>query len=199
VLTDSELAAIWNACDDGSEHSRIIRLLILLGARRGEIGGMAWSELDLEGPQPSWTLAASRSKNKRQHVLPLMPMALNIIRSIPRQASRDQLFGSRCVDGFTTWVREKRRLDERAGVSAWTVHDVRRSVATKMADIGIQPHIIEQVLNHQSGHKGGVAGIYNRSSYEREVRQALALWEDHLRTLLDGTPRKVIPLPHVAS
>jgi hypothetical protein len=68
-----------------------------------------------------------------------------------------------------------------------------------MADVGIQPHIIEQVLNHQSGHKGGVAGIYNRSRYEREVRAALALWHDRLRTLLNGSERKVIPMPTMAS
>jgi hypothetical protein len=62
-----------------------------------------------------------------------------------------------------------------------------------MADIGIQPHIIEQILNHQSGHKRGPAGIYNRSSYEREVRAALALWADHVRTLVEGGGRKIIP------
>ena len=63
-----------------------------------------------------------------------------------------------------------------------------------MADIGIAPHIVEQILNHQSGHRAGVAGTYNRSSYEREVRAALALWSDHVRTLVEGGERKVIPL-----
>jgi hypothetical protein len=64
----------------------------------------------------------------------------------------------------------------------------------------VQPHIIEQILNHQSGYKAGPAGIYNRSSYEREVRAALALWADHVRTLVDGGERKVIPYaPQTAS
>jgi integrase len=199
VLADDELAKIWNACDDDSEHSKIIRLLICLAGRRGEVGGMAWSELDLEGPQPSWTLAASRSKSKRPHPLPLMPMALAIIESVPRMASRDQLFGLRGPSGFTTWVREKARLDQRSGVSGWTTHDIRRSVATKLADIGVMPHLIEEILNHRSGHRRGVAGVYNRSSYEREVRAALALWEDHLRTLIEGGERKVLPLRPQAS
>jgi integrase len=122
-----------------------------------------------------------------------MPMMRDIIASVPRLVSRDQLFGLR-GDGFTGWVKGKHALDERSGVTAWTVHDIRRSAATRMADLGVQPHIIEQILNHQSGHKAGPAGIYNRSSYEREVRAALALWEDHIRTLVGGGERKVLPL-----
>jgi hypothetical protein len=80
-------------------------------------------------------------------------------------------------------------------VKPWRFHDLRRSVATGMADIGIAPHIIEAALNHISGHKAGVAGIYNRSSYEREVRNALAQWADHVRTLVEGGERKVVAFP----
>ena len=84
-------------------------------------------------------------------------------------AGRDQLFGQR-ANGFTGWSRGKAVLDARSRVKNWTTHDIRRSVATRMADLGILPHMIEQILNHQSGHKRGPAGIYNRCSYEREVR-----------------------------
>jgi hypothetical protein len=101
--------------------------------------------------------------------------------------------------GFTNWVLPKPGLDERSGVSNYSLHDLRRSVATGMADIGIQPHIIEQILNHQSGHKRGPAGIYNRSSYEREVRAALAQWEDHVRTLTEGGARKLLNFPPQAT
>jgi integrase len=194
VLTPNELVAIWNVCGGDDHFGKIIRLLILLGARRQEIGGIAGSELDLESPEPSWTLPAARSKNKRPHKLPLMPMALAIIRSVPRLVSRDRLFGSSAARGFTAWAKSKAALDRRSGVAGWTIHDVRRSIATMMADIGIAPHVIEQILNHQSGHKSGVAGVYNRSRYEREVRAALALWEDHIRTLVDGGERKVVPI-----
>ena len=192
VLSGDELAAIWNACGD-DHYGKIVRLLICLGARRQEIGGIAWPELDLDSPQPSWTLPAARSKNGKAHTLPLMPMALDVIKGVPRLASRDQLFGFRSNDGFTDWDGRKEALDERSGVSAWTLHDIRRSVATRMADIGAQPHIIETILGHVGGHKGGVAGIYNRSSYTREVRNALALWEDHLRTVVTGGERVVVP------
>ena len=192
VLSGDELAAIWNACGD-DHYGKIVRLLICLGARRQEIGGIAWPELDLDSPQPSWTLPAARSKNGKAHTLPLMPMALAIIRSVPRLVSRDLLFGTSADYGFSSWHKGKAALDGSANVSDWVVHDLRRSVATGLADIGVAPHIIEAILNHQSGHKAGPAGIYNRSSYEREVRNALALWEDHVRTIVEGGERKVIP------
>jgi hypothetical protein len=63
-----------------------------------------------------------------------------------------------------------------------------------MADLGVAPHVIEQILNHVSGHRAGVAGIYNRSSYEREVRAALAMWADHVNTLVTRDKRKVVAL-----
>jgi integrase len=194
VLSDEEIAAIWRACKD-DHHGKVVRLLVLLGARRAEVGGMTWPEFTpLDAPNPKWRLPPERSKNGKSHELPLIAMALGIIRSVPRMVSRNQLFGAHSPAGFTAWAKEKRALDARSGVTDWTVHDIRRSVATKMADIGIQPHVIEQVLNHQSGHKAGPAGIYNRSSYERDVRAALALWEHHVRALVEGGERKVISI-----
>jgi integrase len=190
VLSDDELVAIWNACRE-DDYGRIIRLCILLAARRSEIGGMCWSEVDLE--RATWTLPAERSKNDRKHVLPLMPMALAIIAAVPKMASRDQLFGVYASGGFQGWDKGKIALDARSGISDWTPHDLRRTAATRMADLGIQPHLIETILNHVSGHKAGPAGIYNRSSYAREVRNVLGFWEDHLRTLIAGGERVVIP------
>jgi integrase len=192
VLSDPELVAIWRACRDDN-FGRIVQLLILLGARRAEVGGMCWSELDDNG---SWTIPAPRSKNGRSHTLPLPEAAASIIAEVPQMAGRDQLFGARAGYGFANWAKAKHLLDARSGVRDWTLHDIRRSVATRMADIGVQPHIIEQILNHQSGHKAGVAGIYNRSSYEREVRAALALWADHVNALVTGSARKVVALPN---
>ena len=189
VLSDDELRKIWLACED-DDYGRIIRLLILTGCRRGEVGDMRWSEID----GGKWTIPSVRSKNGRAHALPVLSAMGTILDAVPKMATRDALFGQRSRGGFTAWSWKdcKPALDRRSGVSAWTVHDIRRSVATRMADIGIQPHIIEAVLNHQSGHKGGVAGIYNRSSYEREVRNALALWSDHVRALVAGGESKKI-------
>ena len=151
---------------------------------------MRWSELDpLEDGR--WRLPAARSKNGRAHTWPLLPMVLDIIKGVPRMVSRDYLFGVR-ADGFRSWHAAKRTLDQRAGVTGWMVHDLRRTVATRLNDLGVLPHVVEQILNHQSGHRRGVAGVYNKSPYEREVRNALALWEDHIRTLVEAGERRVL-------
>jgi integrase len=188
VLSDDELGAIWRACLDGG-YGRIIKLLALTGARREEVGGMCWSELDAAG---NWILPAERSKNGRQHVLSLPAAALSIIAEVERIDGRDHLFGGGADRGFQRWSASKRELDMRAGVTGWTVHDIRRTVATRMADIGIQPHVIEAVLNHQSGHKHGPAGVYNRSTYEREVKTALATWTEHVLALVEGRKNKIV-------
>jgi integrase len=199
VLTDAELAAIWRAAGD-DDFGRIIRLLILTACRRQEIGGLRWSELDAEAG--TWTLPSERSKNHHRHMLPLPPAAWDIINAVPRMVGRDQLFGRHAADGFAAWAEGKAALDRKLGdqiTAPWVLHDVRRTVATRMADSGVAPHIIEQILNHQGGHKRGVAGIYNRSSYERETKTALALWSDHVRALAEGGERKIIPMSIAAT
>jgi integrase len=198
VLNGTELAAVWRACGD-DDHGRVVRLLILTGCRRQEVGGLRWSELDAK--RGIWALPKQRAKNARAHVLPLPAVAWNIINAVPKIAVRDQLFGVNAEDGFTAWATSKTALDRRLGdaVASFTLHDLRRSVATGMADLGVAPHVIEQILNHQSGHKRGVAGIYNRSSYERETRAALALWADHVHTLVEGGERKVIAFQQVST
>src|SRR5262249_59492618 len=154
------------------------------GCRRGEIGDMAWSEINLD--RGTFTIPAARSKNGKPHTLPLMPMMRSIIETAPKMATRDQLFGQRS-HGFTAWPKGKITLDERSGVTGWTVHDIRRTVATQMGNhLGVPPHVVEALLNHQSGSKRGVAGVYNKSVYEREVKAALGMWEDHLRPLVEG-------------
>ena len=188
VLSDTELTAIWRACDDGSEHSAVVKLLILTACRRAEVGDMTWSEIDRD--RGTWTIPPERSKNGRAHTLPLMPMMREIIASVPHMATRDQLFGERS-HGFTRW-HCKPKLDARSSTTDWTLHDIRRTVATKMADIGVQPHVIEATLNHHSGHRAGIAGVYNRSTYANDIRNALATWHDRLRTLVEGGERKVV-------
>ena len=100
---------------------------------------------------------------------------------MPEREGRDFFFGG--GDGaFAAWSYSKLALDGRiaemqgAPIAAWRIHDIRRTVSTGMAEIGVQPHIIEAVTNHRSGHKAGVAGIYNRATYEAEIKDALARW-----------------------
>jgi integrase len=195
VLDDAELATVWNAAAD-DDFGRIVKLLILTAQRRTEVGRMTWREVDLD--QGTWTIPAARTKNGREHTLPLPPLALDIIAGTPRMAGRDYLFGPRAA-GFTSWNRPKQILDRRLGdhVEAWRLHDLRRSAATRVCDLGVAPHVVEQILNHHSGHRSGVAGIYNRSSYQREVRAALALWDDHIRSITEGGERKIVPMQRV--
>jgi integrase len=193
VLSDQELLAIWNTASD-KDFGRIVKLLIGTGQRRSEVGGMAFNEIDFE--RSTWTIPAARAKNKREHQLPLGTLALDVIRSVPQIVGRDVLFGAR-ARGFTGYAEGKRALDARLGdqVRKWTLHDLRRTVATRLCDIGIEPHVVEQILNHQSGHRGGIVGVYNKSKYERAVQNAVAMWDRHLRALLEGRDeRKVIPI-----
>jgi integrase len=190
VLSDDELRRVWLACSDDSDACRIMRLLILTGQRRDEVSGMAEEELDRKNG--TWTLPKERTKNKRTHTLALADEAWKIIGPPDRTGP---LFG-RGGGRYTGWQGFKRTLDKRCNIASWVIHDIRRSVATGMADIGIQPHIIETVLNHVSGHKAGIAQIYNRSNYKREVKNALAIWADHVASIVTGTERKLISFPH---
>jgi integrase len=135
----------------------------------------------MERSRPSRKLmifAPERTKNSRQHEVPLSRQALAIIERMPRRNSTDFLFGKR--SGYSDWGRAKQQFDQGLGIAAYTLHDLRRSCATGMAELGVQPHIIEAVLNHVSGHKAGVAGIYNRAKYSGEMGEALQRWADHV-------------------
>jgi integrase len=186
VLTDAELRAIWLALPD-DDYGRIVRLLILTAQRRGEVGAMRWSELNGD----TWTIPATRTKNHRGHSLPLTKTALALIEAQPRRNDRDFLFSKR---GYTAWPQSKAALDGRIGgaVAPWRLHDVRRTAATVMADrLGVLPHIVEAILNHASGHRSGVAGVYNRARYAEDMRTALGRWADHVARIVSGRPTSI--------
>jgi integrase len=211
VLTDVESAEIWAACRD-DDFGRIVRLLMLTGQRRDEIGGLAWGEINFDNAVIN--LPPERTKNVRAHVVPLAPAAVAILKSAPRRTREDGavanfVFGEG-KGGYSGWSKAKaalnRRINDARALNAakrgnaphpladWRLHDLRRTCATRLADLGIQPHIIETLLNHVSGHKAGTAGTYNRSLYALEVRDALLLWADHLVALCKGGVPKVVPI-----
>jgi integrase len=194
VLSNDEIAALWKAADaDDRPFGAIVKLLLLTGQRRSEVAEMRRDELDLD--RRLWSMSSERTKNKLPHAVPLSDQAMAVLASVAG-VSRDYVFsmnGGRPIgDGF---ARLKRRIDAQMNPTApWVLHDIRRTVATGMADIGIQPHIVEAVLNHVSGHKAGVAGVYNRAVYAEEKAAALVRWGDHVEGLVTGTATKVIPL-----
>jgi integrase len=193
VLSTAEIHAVWNACPD-DDLGRLVKLLLLTGCRAREIGLLKWSEIDLDAG--TLTVPGERVKNGRTHTLPLPPLALQIIQQIEKREGRDFLFGKR-ANGFTNW-NDQADLVEPIGLAHWTLHDLRRTMATHMCELGIEPHIVEAILNHASGHKGGVAGIYNRATYAQQMKVALARWASHIDSIVSGTGSNVVPL-HRAS
>jgi integrase len=153
---------------------------------------MCWSEI----AGNLWTIPGVRTKNHREHVVPLTQEALALIEAQPRRNGRDWIFGI-SARGFCTWSTSKRALDERIAaqgeaVFPWVVHDLRRTVATGLVDrLGVLPHIVEAILNHASGHRAGVAGIYNRARYAAEMCEALERWAQEVSRIVTGRPRGV--------
>jgi integrase len=183
VLTEAEIKALWNACADNSDFSRIVRLLLLTGQRRNEIGFLQCSEVNLGNS--ILTLPAECTKNGREHTLPLSKQAVAILQAITSRTGA--LFAT------TNWASEKVKLDARLNLPHWTLHDLRRTAATGMIELGTAPHVVEAVLNHVSGHKAGVAGIYNRSKLLEPMREALQRWADHVEALIAGPREQAVP------
>ncbi len=184
VLTDQELANVWRASEQADyPFGTIVRLLILTGQRRSEVGSIKWEDIDVD--TQIWTLPPEANKSGRAHSVPLVSTAIDLFKRSPRQ-SETFVFPSlrsndRCFSGYS---KCKIRLDELSSVTNWTLHDLRRTVATGLAQQGVQPHVVEKVLNHASGTFSGVAGVYNRFGYLDEMREALVAWDSHLAELI---------------
>ncbi len=189
VLTEKELASIYSCAKAaGYPFGSVVELLVLTGQRRGEVTGMQWGDLDFD--KRLWTIPGDRTKNSVTHTVPLSTVAIELIRSLPKISDK-LVFPSigeegRTISGFS---KAKGRLDACSGVAGWTLHDLRRTLATELARAGTSPHVIERILNHKSGILGGVAGVYNRFGYLPEMRAALELWGDRVSMLVAEHPR----------
>jgi integrase len=191
ALDDRELRIVWTACDKIDwPYRNVVRLMILLGARRGEIVGMKWSELSpLDDANPVWTLPAARSKNRRAHIVPLAPAVVEILRDMPRFES-DFVFpthkGSSAVSNHAS---AKLRLDHavaeinEAPLPEWRFHDLRHSFVSGLARIGIDMHVAERCVNHVSGSFGGIVGVYQHHNFEDQMKQAFFAWAEHIKPL----------------
>jgi integrase len=194
VLTDDELRAVWSACDMvNPAFAGVIKVMALTGQRRGEVEGMRWDELSDDCR--TWTIPGSRTKNKQTHVVSLSSAVRELIgnRDSEKPGFVFTTDGRTHVSGFG---KVKDRIDTVVKFKApWRFHDLRRTAVTGMAEIGIQPHIIEAVINHKSGHKGGIAGIYNKAEYAEPKRKALERWAMHVAAVVTGTKDDtVVPL-----
>jgi integrase len=195
VLSNHEIKLIWNAAErEGPPYGALIKLLLLTGQRLSEVGGMRWSELDLENKL--WTLPPARVKNNERHLVPLADTVMEIIDALPRiKTSEGFVFTTTRNAAVSGFSRCKDRLDAAVasalpeGETApehWTFHDLRRTAATGMARLGVSLQVVEKILNHSSGSFSGVAGIYNRHGYESERRAALNVWAEHVNAIVTG-------------
>jgi integrase len=182
ALTSGEIAQFWKAAGaERKEVAAVLKLLLLTGQRLGEVRGMRRSELSADCSV--WTIPPERTKNKHKHVVPLPPAARELIDSAAGDGAL--VFTTDGEHAIAVGSKIKRRLDAAMGVPPWRIHDLRRTCATGMADLGVAPHHVEAVLNHISGSKSGVAGVYNKAQYPAEKKAALERWARFVGLLVD--------------
>jgi integrase len=196
VLSDGELALVWKAADAlGHPFGPIVRLLILTGARREEIGALTWAEIDGD----TIRLAGARTKNGQPHDIALSEPARAILAALPR-IGNSYVFTTTGLTPVSGWSRAKSILDR--GISEqfgeplpdWRLHDLRRTIATGMQRLGINLQTIETVLGHVSGSRAGVIAVYQRYDFAPEAARALATWSNHVLALSGDKPSNVTPL-----
>lgn len=181
ILDDEELKALYSYVrNNRSLFHDMVALLILTGQRRTEVGHLRWDEID-EG---CLHLSDERTKNHRSHTLPLPPTAMYILET--RESDSMYVFAGKDPEKpFNGIRRVKEALDKAVDIEHFTLHDLRRTLSSNMARLGVPIHVTEKILNHQSGSFGGVAGIYNRHSYLSEMKDALAQYDAFLENLIN--------------
>jgi integrase len=216
VLSADEIRTMWEALPDADMREstrRILRICLITGQRVGEVAGMTRDELDLD-ERRMWTIPPARSKNKREHVVPLSDMAVQIIREqlaaadalaerksrmasnfvFPGPGGRAAVTGASIPKAVKREEVTKRGVATIMGIAPWTPHDLRRSAATGMEEIGISPFVVGHVLNHISATKSTITSrVYARYDYAKEKREALDLWADRLAGIIEGKGN-VVPL-----
>lgn len=194
TLDDSEIKAVWRACDElGGSFAGIIKLALLTGQRREKIAAMKWSDIDFE--TGVWTIATEEREKGNVGKVKLPPLALAVIEAQPNLAENPHLFPAhtrKSRDGyFNSWGQRKGELDEKlsADMPPWVIHDLRRTTRTIMADLGIPDHIAERTLGHKLQ---GVLRTYNRHPYHEEKAEALAKVAARVETIINPPEGNVI-------
>jgi integrase len=189
VLTDEELKAVWIAAEQiGGHFGTIVKLLILTGMRRGECAALRKDYVvrpSQEIAHACIRLPATLTKNGRDHMFPIGAFALSALADTLAKDDASLLFPARgkSETPFNGWSKCKTALDKLANIAPWTLHDLRRTFATDLAQMGVAPHVVERLINHVTGSIAGVAAIYNRATYLNEMADAVQLWENKLISL----------------
>jgi len=190
VLSDAELGAVWRGAGElGWPFGTAIKLFILTGIRREEIGRLQWSEINAD--TAAINLQGARTKNAQPHVIPLSTDVSSLLIDAPRIG----VFTTNGKTPVSGWSRAKDRLDKIAKIDAWRLHDLRRTVATGLQKLGVGLQVVESILGHVSGSRAGVVGIYQRHTCDAEKRAALEAWGTHVMALVEGREAgKVVPM-----
>lgn len=198
TLTDQELRTFWFASEQlGYPFGDCFKLLVLTGQRLGEVSGMSWRELDLNAAQPMWTIPKERAKNSRAHSVPLPPAAVAILRALPRWKTTDHVFSSNGRGAIGSFSRSKRAIEAAIGNDSWCLHDVRRTHATNLQRLDKPLVVIEACLNHVSGSRSGIVGVYNRHPYLKERIEAAHDYAAFIERLI-SQPEALTPLAAAA-
>jgi integrase len=191
VLSDDELVRYWTGSEQlGTPYEPIFKLMAVTAQREGEVAGMAWPEIDIDGR--TWTIPAARTKNGREHLVHLNGLAVEVLEQVPRRG--DRLFTGPNGASAPDFSRPKAKLAALMGVGDWVLHDLRRTATTGMAKLGIAPHVVDRVLNHVAGTIRGVAATYNRFEYLPERKAALETWGRYIEQLIGSAPANVVQM-----
>jgi integrase len=163
----------------------------MTGQRREEVASLCWEEVDRNDRM--WTLPGNRAKNGEPNCVPLNALAVSVLDRVaggenwPR---RGRIFATSTGGSFTGYHKGKQKLDRMVGadggdpISPWRLHDLRRTLATGFQRLGVRFEVTEAVLNHVSGSRAGVAGIYQRHDWKKEKHEALEKWNEHVVAIL---------------
>jgi integrase len=181
VFTYQELAAILVAARQMSwPFGGIVEFLALTGQRREEVAQAKLHEIDAD--TRTWCIPGTRTKNGKAHIVHLSEPAWAVICDRPK--TNGYVFATSGAKHFQTFANNKRLLDDRSRVGGWRLHDLRRTIVSGMARLGIPPHIADKILNHQSGTISGVAAIYQRHEFLAERKDALDRWGAHVERVV---------------
>jgi integrase len=193
VLSEDELRAIYTTARAGkTSFHAFVSLLLLTGARRGEMSKLEWSWCNLEGSNSNFSgnclrLPPAATKNGREHIIPIGPEATAILASLPRYTSPYVFPALRQRSDRTTvingWSKAKAKFDKECGITDWTLHDLRRTFATNLQRLGVRLEVTEALLNHVSGTRSGIVGVYQQHQWADEKREAIQRFEAYLTNL----------------
>jgi integrase len=194
VLSEDEVKWLWQAATEaGAPFGDLVKFLLVTGVRRDEAGLMTWGEVNLK--KRTWTIPGDRTKNGEPHEVALSDLAVALLGDPGDGYVFSMSGGKTAFNGYSKSTdRLRESVSRRSGKKPahWTLHDLRRTVATFLAKRGVEERVIKAVLNHTPGRSSGVTAIYNRHRYDEEARAALLEWSAYLSTIVAPKGRAAV-------